>query len=205
MHKETITFYNRRAPAYEAKWEKYLAHTHSAFLNRIETTAGDTILDASCGTGMLAQQLIEGGYPFDHLTLNDPSEQMLSITRGRLPDRPHLSFSNHLAEELCYDHRFDRIFCLNSFHFYTSHQQVLDQFYKMLKPGGRLYLLDWNREGFFRIINQIIKLGTAANINTRSLPELKGMLSNSGFRLHSPEAWSWRYWKFLYIEGSKLK
>lgn len=204
MPESTINKYDQRAAGYEAKWEKYLAHTHRAFVKHIETEADDIILDASGGTGMLARQLTEHDFSFKQVVVNDPSEEMLDIARKRLSDNPKVEFSNHPAEKLLFEkQQFDRIFCLNSFHFYADQQQVLNHFYALLKPDGKLYLLDWNREGYFRMVNLFIKWSGSEYIDTRSLPELKMMFQHSGFSIETSESWSWRYWRFMFIEGHK--
>ena len=204
LSEQTISAYNRQAANYEAKWKSYLNHTHEAFLRRIKTTTGDTILDVSGGTGLLAKMLVDGNYAFRHLVVNDPSEKMLAIARDRLSDKERISFSNDRAEEISVkSNQFDRIFCLNSFHFYTNQPEVLDRLNIMLKPGGCLYILDWNRSGFFAIVNKILTWVSSEHIDTRSLPEMNQMVNESGFRLNNQESWSWRYWTFFFVEAHK--
>lgn len=201
---QTIRGYDKRASSYERKWQAYLKHTHEAFLARIETARDDTILDISGGTGMLAKLLIERDYSFRHLVINDPSGGMLDIARRRLSSEPKILFSNYRAEEISYKaNYFDRIFCLNSFHFYTRQRLILDRCYTMLKPGGTLCILDWNRTGFFSIINALIKWSASEYIDTRSLAECKSMFQKSGFAIDKTDNWSWRFWKFFFTEAEK--
>ena len=191
MTEQTISAYNRQAASYEAKWKNYLAHTHEVFLRRIKTTDGDTILDVSGGTGLLAKMLTDRNYAFKHLVINDPSEKMLAVSRDRLSDTSNISFSNDRAEEVSFKtNQFDRIFCLNSFHFYTNQPQVLERFNSMLTHGGRLFILDWNRSGFFAIVNRILKWSTSEHIETRSLTEMNKMLGKSGFEIGNKDSWS---------------
>lgn len=204
MTEQSINAYNRRASRYEEKWRKYLEHTHQKFLEYIETGKHDVILDASGGTGLLAEELLNGSHPFKELVVNDPSVGMLAIARNRLSDQTRITFTGYRANRIPFEaNRFDSILCLNSFHFYDNQQAVLDTFYRILKPGGRLHLLDWNRSGFFRIINQLLKWSAPELINTRSLDELKNMLARSRLQMNHAETWRWRYWKFLYIEAEK--
>ena len=204
MSEQTISAYNRQAAAYEAKWKSYLNHTHEAFLCRIKTTADDTILDVSGGTGLLAKMLIDRNYAFKHLVVNDPSEKMLAIARDRLSDKPNIRFSNNRAEAISFKaNQFDRIFCLNSFHYYTNQPEVLDRLHTMLTPGGRLYILDWNRSGLFTIANKILTWVSSEHIDTRSLPEMNQMANESGFKLNNQDSWSWRYWTFFFVEAHK--
>lgn len=205
MPDPTIKSYNKQASYYEARWKSYLAHTHKAFLRRIKTHADNTILDASGGTGLLAEMMINDNYTFQQLIINDPSAGMLDIAGKRLSGEPSIKFTNYRAENLPFEaNRFDRIFCLNSFHFYTRQQHVLNRCHTMLKPRGKLYLLDWNRTGFFHITNTLLKLLASEHIDTRSLVEFKEMLVESGFEVHRTDHWNWRYWKFFFVEAVKL-
>lgn len=206
MSESTIQSYNQQANEYESRWKKYLAHTHHAFLSRIETDAGDKVIDISGGTGLLVRKLIDRDFPFEQAVVNDPSEEMLNVARNRLSDHPNITFTNNRAEELPYEEdHFDRIFCLNAFHFYQNQQHVLNRLHRILKPGGKLYLLDWNRSGFFTMVNKMIQWSSNEFIDTRSLAEIRRMIRKSGFLLQNSEDWSWRYWKFLYIEAEKSK
>ena len=198
--------FNQKAEQYEEKWKDYLRHTHERFLQRIITSPGETILDVSAGTGLLAQELISSQYPFARLVLNDPSRQMLKLAGERLGDEPRISFTQFLAHELPFDPgQFDRILCLNAFHFYREQQRVMRRFCDILKPAGRLYLLDWNRSGFFRIVNCLIRRSETEHVDTRSLTEMIRMADNAGFRIDSRESWRWRYWKFLFMESTKIE
>jgi len=204
LSEQTISVYNRQAAAYEAKWKSYLAHTHEAFLRRIKKNADDIILDASGGTGLLAKMLIDRNYTFKHLVINDPSEKMLAIAHDRLSDKSNIRFSNNRAEAISFKaNQFDRIFCLNSFHFYTNQPRVLERFNTMLTPGGRLYILDWNRAGVFAIVNKILTWMSSEHIDTRSLPEMIQLLDTSEFKIIRNDSWSGRYWTFFFVEAHK--
>lgn len=198
--------YNQKAACYEKKWEAYLRHTHLKFLARIDTSEDEAILDLSCGTGLLAKELKSEGFPFKKLVLNDPSEKMLAIARTRLESSDKISFTNYSVEHLDFEEeQFDRIFCLNAFHFYSLQQQILHKVHALLKPGGHFYVLDWNRSGFFRFINRIIDWNTSEHIETKSLGEFEKMLVNSNLFTSSKQEWYWRYWKFFFTEAIKRR
>ncbi|MDX1585657.1 MAG: class I SAM-dependent methyltransferase [Balneolaceae bacterium] len=196
--------FNKKAHHYEQRWKAYLNHTHNIFLNEIDINQEEKLLDASSGTGLLAEELLECDLSFKKLVLNDPSTAMLDFARKRLGDHPEISFTNQTAEKLDFsDNYFDCIFCLNAFHFYGAQKQVLNNFQRLIQTGGRLYLLDWNRTGFFRIVNSFIKWSVPENIQTRSLVEMRSLLPESGFHIANRREWSWRYWKFFFIEARK--
>lgn len=196
--------FNRKAAKYENKWENYLSHTHEFLLDKMETSPEERILDVSSGTGLLAREIIDKNLPFKKFVLNDPSPEMQKFARKRVGDHPNISFSNDTAEKLSFEeNHFDKIICLNAFHFYSEQKTVLNQFKRLLKTGGTLYMLDWNRAGYFRIVNRIIKWFTTENINTRSLVETRNMLEACSFRIPDFKSWNWSYWKFFYIKAGK--
>lgn len=204
MSDYTTKAYNRKASTYEKRWESYLHHTHKEFLKRIETGNDDTILDLSCGTGLLAREITDRDFPFSKMILNDPSKNMLAIARRHLSHQDNIDFTSYNVKEMQHEeNKFDRIFCLNAFHFYTTQQQTIEKIYALLKPGGRFYILDWNRAGFFVLVNKIIRWSTSERINTRSLIEIEEMLQKSRFRIKVSDEWNWRYWKFLFVEAEK--
>lgn len=204
MSESTIEQYNRKASRYERCWKKYLDHTHSALLDRIDINASDFILDVSGGTGLFVEHIIEHSYSFDQIIINDPSEKMLAVARRRFADNDKVGFGNDKADQLSYEQNsIDKIICLNAFHFYQNQQQVLERFYQILKPGGALYILDWNREGLFRVVNALIQWTQSEHIETRSLKELQQMLAGGDFDIRKTDSWSWRYWKLMFVEAYK--
>lgn len=144
MNDSTKTAYNQLADKYENRWRLYLSHTHEVFLSQFSSDKDDILLDLSCGTGLLASQLIDRGFTFDRIVLNDLSEEMLSIARQRLEGKSKkISFSNHTASALPFPSRsFTKIICLNSFHHYPDQSSAVRECHRLLKPGGKFYLLD---------------------------------------------------------------
>ena len=201
---KTADGYNKSADRYENRWEQYLTHTHQRFLEHLHTEADDIILDASCGTGLLAYHLIQRKQPFKRLVLNDISTDMQQKAQERLGEMPGISFTNQPVQKLGLKAAsYSKILCLNAFHNYTDQEKVINHFWKTLQPGGKLYLLDWNRSGWFRPINWIINQWTSEYINTRSLKEVLQLLSHAQFELLQREEWRFRYWKFYAVVARK--
>ena len=201
--KNTTEAYSRSARKYEIKWKKYLDHTHSKLLAEFESTPKDKILDVSAGTGLFAEHLIEAGFGFRSMTLNDVSAGMLKLARDRFSEKGSIHFHCDYAEELSFEpNSFDVVVSMNAFHNYAGQEEALEQVQRILKPGGHFYLLDWNRSGFFRVVNRLIKLSVPEIINTRSASEAKEMAEGVGLKVESEQEWSYRYWKFFLIRAS---
>lgn len=197
--------YNRQAAGYEKRWKAYLDHTHKEFLRRIEVRKADRVLDISCGTGLLAEELIKRNAPFGELVLNDISEEMIAIARQRVGEHPNINFIDYPADQFPEPAQlFDLILCLNAFHHYGNQKQVVEHFHTHLKPGGRVCILDWNRIGLFRPVNKIINWITPEHIETRSDREMKALLTQAGFTIQSLDIWPFRYWRFFYFEAKRI-
>jgi ubiquinone/menaquinone biosynthesis C-methylase UbiE len=164
---KTINSYNQAADQYEQQWEAYLKHTHHALFTQLITENDDVILDASCGTGLLAKYLVDYNFPFKKLILNDISAQMQQKAKQRLGDHPGIMFNQQKAGDLWLEGtKVDKIICLSAFHNYPHQKQALQRFYELMHPGGQLYLLDWNNSGWFRPVNWVIKQWVPETFNT---------------------------------------
>lgn len=202
--RKTAQYYDKLSSRYDRLYSSYLKHTHQKFLAEIEIFPEDHVLDVSAGTGILASEILDRfGEPAE-LVLNDPSKKMTGKAREKFGDRSEVEFRNYFAEELPFvEGRFSVILCLNSFHYYTDQKAVLNHFYRILKPGGRLYILDWDRSGSFRLANRLISWLSPENINTRSVEEMSDLLGEHEFHLQNGDRWPFRWWKFFYIESRK--
>jgi len=201
----TANSYNRQAEQYEARWQKYLKHTHRQLVNELRLAGDDIILDASCGTGLFARYLIKASLPFEKLVLNDIAADMQQKAITRFKDRLDIVFTAQPVQQLLFEPRsFTNIVCLNAFHNYPDQPRVMDHFQRILQPGGHLYLLDWNNSGAFRLVNWIIKQTTTEHIDSCSLHEIKQLCSDSGFHVTSEKEWYFRYWKLLFVKAQRL-
>ena len=201
---QTAQSYSKRADAYEARWSTYLAHTHRMFLAKVSIARRYVILDLSCVTGLLAKHIVGREDAFQKLVLNDISAEMQRYARDRLTAREDIAFTSFPAESISFPAAaFNKIFCLNAFHNYSNQSQVLDECYRSLKPGGSLFVLDWNRSGFFRPVNWLIVQTVPEHIDTRSASEMSDLLRKRSFHLSFISEWYFRYWKFFYFTAEK--
>lgn len=202
--KQTASYYNNQSHKYDRIYSSYLSHTHQKLLERLEIQTGESVLDCSAGTGLLAEQLLKK-FDVGRLLLNDPATDMLNVAKKKLNNKKlDIVYTHFFAEELdeLLPERFDHIVCLNSFHYYVDQERVVSNFKKLLKPGGTLWLLDWNRTGFFIINSMLIDWFSTMNINTRTLDETKSLLESCGFSVNQKQAWRFRLWNFFYLKAA---
>jgi ubiquinone/menaquinone biosynthesis C-methylase UbiE len=115
-------------------------------LDQAELEPGHAVLDVGCGTGTLAV-MIKRLYPTVEVIGVDPDPRALQRAR-RKAERAQVSirFDQGYADALAYpDRRFDRVFSSMMFHHLEPGDQegMLLEIKRVLKPGGRLELLDF--------------------------------------------------------------
>jgi ubiquinone/menaquinone biosynthesis C-methylase UbiE len=115
----------------------------------LETLTADDwrILDIGCGTGQFAARVLRR-FPRAQVWGLDLSDGMLRQGQERCQaaaGRLHLVQAD--SERLPFaDDFFDAITCTHSFHHYPHQEQVLAEMHRVLRPGGRLLIIDGDRD-----------------------------------------------------------
>jgi SAM-dependent methyltransferase len=145
--------YDDMGAAYEAHAADgaYNAHyDRPAVLEALGPVASLRVLDAGCGPGLYAAELIARGAT---VTGFDASAAMLELARARVADAAELAQAR-LDEPLPYrDGAFDRAVCALVIHYVADRTAALAELHRVLRPGGRAVVstqhptTDWIRKG----------------------------------------------------------
>ena len=112
-------------------------------LNELGDVSGKKILDVGCGTGELLY-VFENGYKNVEAHGLDISPKMLEKAKERTSN---VEYKEGNVEKLPYDNdTFDIVVNSASFHHYENPQKALEEMRRVLKPGGKLYVLDSVRD-----------------------------------------------------------
>jgi ubiquinone/menaquinone biosynthesis C-methylase UbiE len=105
------------------------------------------ILDIGCGTGRFAIEVLRR-YPDAQVFGLDLSSRMLDQCWQRFQEAGgSLQLVRGDSERLPFgDNSFDVVTCSHSFHHYPSQSRVLSEMHRVLKPGGRLMIIDGDRD-----------------------------------------------------------
>lgn len=134
MSERTRKAYDQWAPTYDGSPNPQIVLEFPDVLGLLAPSAGETILDAACGTGRYTATIAERGAAVIGL---DFSAEMLAIARRRMPT---IEFRTaDLTKPLPFlAHDFDAILCAQALKHIADLGFVMREFAKMLQPGGRV-------------------------------------------------------------------
>lgn len=196
--------YRKLAEAYDRKWRSYLEHTQSKALDFLTPEYGDRILDSSGGTGLFAEFLLRT--PDTRVVISDFSDHMLDRARQRFGvTEERVTIVRADAHKLPYlSGAFDKVYNLNSLHYYARQSQAIDELMRVCKPGGTILILDWSSDTLlFRMFEKFMRLSGHQFSHIYSREELTNELKQKGLNIRYSRHWTWRGWSFLAISGVK--
>ena len=129
------------APAFWSKYfEPWFLPVYRNVLEQLDLKKGEMLLDAGCGSGLFSHLAIKSRA---EVTGVDAAPGLLEIARER---NPGFSFLEEDLEALPFAaDSFDVVTGFNSFQYAGSFDQALREAKRVLKPGGKLALVIWDK------------------------------------------------------------
>lgn len=160
--------------------------SHRAIIGRIKQKFGTgtlRILDVGCGTGIFAERIREA-LPNAEVIGVDLVRGMLSKGVERWRQHANSVFAVQAdSERLPFERNsFDVVTCANSFHHYPHQQRAIAEMKRVLRPRGRLMLVDGYRDrpwGWF--IYDVCVATVEGAVHHASARQIRRMCEENGF------------------------
>ena len=184
----------------EAKWDKwadtldqknwrndYLRNAQSEVISLLDIRPGIHFLDIGCGTGWAVGQVAELINDQGSFYGVDLSPKMIEKAKSNFTGRDHLFFNQANVESIPLESNFfDIIICTNSFHHYPNPAKALDEMFRLLKSGGKVYILDPTADTrFMKFVDKIIRIVEPEHAKMYSTKEFQQMFHHAGLKYSS--------------------
>ncbi|MGI6224977.1 MAG: class I SAM-dependent methyltransferase [Peptococcales bacterium] len=140
------------------------------------------LLDVGCGTGQLLEEIKENiNHPNLDLSGIDRSIPMIAVAKKK-----HLTANLQIGDALDLpfsDSQFDIVTCSHSFPYYQDKLRALQEFKRVVKPGGIIFLIQVSENNLYdKLIMKLVKLTTGPAAYP-SRAEIKEMVKRAGLNL----------------------
>ncbi|MDD5701703.1 MAG: class I SAM-dependent methyltransferase [Dehalococcoidales bacterium] len=136
----TREYFNRMA----AKWDDCVAEKDAAKLEglaeSLDILPGETVLDVGAGTGVFAPYLLRKIGSHGRLVCLDEAEEMLQKAREKKLAGNIEYVRADIAGSRLESGIFDAVVCYSSFPHFSDKPLALKEIFRMLKPGGKLFI-----------------------------------------------------------------
>jgi ubiquinone/menaquinone biosynthesis C-methylase UbiE len=181
----------------EAKWDKwaetidgkgfkyeYLRKAQNSLISILDIKENVQVLDIGCGTGRAlgeVAKLTDGKGVFYGVDL---STKMIENAKEHFKNNDNFHFIKSSSESVPLENDlFDIIISTNSFHHYLHPEKAMKEIHRLLKPGGKIYILDPTADLLIvKIANKIIKLFEPGHVKLYSTDEFRRLILDAGLK-----------------------
>lgn len=174
--------WSRRAATYDDKRHDYFRLMQKWLIALAGIRPPVNFLDLGCGTGWAVCYVAEMAHGEGNFIGIDISEGMIERSRSNADGLPNVRFYQASSDDLPLEaDYFDTIICTNSFHHYPRPEAALGEAKRVLKPGGRIYILDVTADDFFiRWVDGRVRVNEEEHVKFYGSKEYAGMFASAG-------------------------
>lgn len=177
LEQENKEFFDKIAKYYDKRiFKNLLLNSVKNAAESVKIKKGSKILDAGCGTGNLLK-ILEDKNKNLKLYGIDISKEMLKIVKRKLKN---VNIKLGSIEKISFKKNyFDYVFSVDAFHHYYNYSLVMENFYKILKRGGYLIVVDFS---FGTFLNKIFSSIEPGNNEMHTALEFKELFKSYKFK-----------------------
>lgn len=149
-------------------------------LPKMGLAAGDRILDLACGAGLASRLLASSPAGCGRVVAMDISDEMLRHARSRSSRLPNVNFVCGTAEHIPFpDNFFAKALSVEAFYYFERQDRVLADLYRVLAPGGRLFVLICLYKDHADSLATVNAVDVPVQV--RSIAEYRALLEDNGW------------------------
>ncbi len=169
---------------------EFLRKAQKSVISLLDFKEGMNILDIGCGTGYALRRAAELNNYNGLFYGVDLSSKMIEKAEDNFKDHNNFHFVQSNAESIPLDDNFfDIIICTNSFHHYLNPGKALKEMHRLLKSGGKLYILDPAADNLFlKFFDKVAGLLEPSHVKIYSTKEFKELFSAAGLSYYKTVA-----------------
>ncbi len=115
---------------------------------------GKAVLDAGCGMGRNSFWVLSWGAK--RLQAFDYGQASVEAARENLKNFPHAKVSHESIYDIKYENEFDIVMSIGVIHHLKDPKLAIKNLIKALKPGGRLIVWVYGKDGYGRLITTFV-------------------------------------------------
>jgi len=157
-------------------------------LEAMALRAGERVLDAGCGTGLLIQGMVSAVGDKGQIVGIDFSNDMLDVARNRFESIDRVNLQQASVTDLPLEaESFDATSCTQTLLYVDDVEKAISELYRVLKPGGRIAVLETDWRGLVlnseddSISNRVIDAWDKGVASPNLPVKLTSMLQKQGF------------------------
>ncbi|MFW0861672.1 MAG: class I SAM-dependent methyltransferase [Dethiobacter sp.] len=171
-----MNFFSLIAPFYDCFMAALHKKQGKVLLARLAPLSHRKVLDLGGGTGKLAAQLEKAGA---NVWLLDSSTAMLKRARRLLPS--NRAVLGDAASLPFAENSFDVVMIVDALHHFRKQEIVLEEALRVLRPGGTLAILDFNRKNAAVKVLSILEQVMLEPALMLTAEQLEKLLAQKGF------------------------
>jgi ubiquinone/menaquinone biosynthesis C-methylase UbiE len=178
--------WDKWAPVADGKGSRYeyLRKAQNYVISILDIKENMNFLDIGCGTGWAVGQAAKTVNNKGTFYGIDISDKMIEKAKENFKDNDNFHFIKANSESIPLDSGlFDIIICTNSFHHYLNSDRAMKEMQRLLKQGGKVFILDPIADSrIVKMIDKILKLTERAHVKLYSSNEFNALMVDSGLR-----------------------